>query len=175
MPQFITISPTNIPGNKAYAWRNFLEGGYIAIGWGHTDYTDYSIDEIVEDIEAQRFRNQGEAVQSFKKLLSLKPGDVVAVNNVNHGLFGIGRIDLAYKFKTKMHDTGSENPDHFYSHYRKVKWIVTEFKTINELMLPGESLGHVMARWENLKKHYLPIFLENWTNIFKLIIIKLKQ
>lgn len=62
----------------------------------------------------------------------------MAVSNVNHGLFGIGRIDLDYKFEKQKHDTGSDNPQDFYSHYRKVKWIVTEYHKTNDIMLPNE-------------------------------------
>ena len=94
MPKFTTISPTHIEGKKRYAWERFQEGGYVAIGWlQHTDLSGKTIDEIVDLIRADEPDNESTPIEAFKRFLSLDRGDYVAVNNTNHGLFGVGIIE----------------------------------------------------------------------------------
>src|SRR6266852_6122757 len=100
MPQFTTISPTHISGQKPGAWERFREGRYVAIGWlEDIDLTNKSMDEIADLVRQREYDNEAAAIQSFERFLSLKPGDYVAVNNTNHGLFCVGRINSGYKFK----------------------------------------------------------------------------
>lgn len=140
MPQFTTISPTHVPGKKEYAWRNFLSGGYVAIGWlSEKDLTGQKIEEVEDLIRKQGYDNEVSAIQSFRKFLALKVGDYVAVNNVGYGLFGVGQITSQYKFKLNKHDSGAEELEEFYSHYREVKWIVKDYLPRTSLVAAGET------------------------------------
>ncbi len=115
MPQFTTISPTHVAGQKPAAWVHFREGHYVAIGWlEDVDLTGTSMDEITDVIRRQEYDNETAAIQSFGRFLSLQPGDYVAVNNTNHGLFGIGIIESGYKFRLQKHDSG--DAEEFYRH-----------------------------------------------------------
>ncbi len=140
MPRFLTISPTHVEGEKEFAWNNFLKGGYIAIGWGHTDYSNFSIEQIIKDLKSKGFRNESDAIDSFKKFKELRSGDIVAVNNVNYGLYGVGRIDRGYNFQKQFHDSGSDDTLDFYSHIRYVKWIVKEYHLKEDIIMPGEKM-----------------------------------
>ena len=139
MPQFTTISPTHVPGKKEYAWQQFLKGGYVAIGWLHDDdVTGKKMHEIEDLIRPHNYENEVSAIESFRKFLSLSPGDYVAVNNVNKGLFGVGEIMSGYKYQLDKHDTGSEDGDS-YCHYREVKWISTAYMPRTSLISEGET------------------------------------
>jgi predicted Mrr-cat superfamily restriction endonuclease len=138
MPQFTTISPTHISGQKPRAWEQFRDGGYVAIGWlENIDLAGKSIDEITDLIRRQKYDNEAAAIQSFERFLSLKPDDYVAVNNTNHGLFGVGIIKSEYKFQPRKHDSG--DAEEFYPHYRDVKWIKTEYMPRASLVSEGET------------------------------------
>lgn len=139
MPQFVTISPTHIPGKKEYAWSNFLSGGYIAVGWMHVDLTGKSVDEIVSIIRKEEYENESSAIDAFTKLLSLNVGDYVAVNNTNHGLFGIGVVTSVYRFQMFKHDTGADSQEEFYSHFREVEWKYTNYVRRKDIFSPGET------------------------------------
>lgn len=140
MPQFTTISPTHVPGKKEYAWQKFLSGGYVAIGWlGDKDLTGKKIEEVEELIRKEKYENEASAIQSYRKFLSLKVGDYVAVNNVGYGLFGVGQITSPYKFQLHKHDSGSEDVTEYYSHYREIKWLVKEYLPRTSLVAGGET------------------------------------
>ena len=111
MPKFLTISPTHVPGRKQFAWQQFRDGGYIAIGWIQQDMTGKTIEEIIGILRAQNYENEASAIDAFTKFLKLGYGDYVAVNNVNHGLFGVGILRSGYKFEKGKHDTGSGDQD----------------------------------------------------------------
>lgn len=132
MAKFLTISPTHIPGKKPYAWENFLNGNYVAIGWMDIDLTGWTMEKITSEIKKRNYANESSAIDSFKKFMLLNIGDIVAVNNVNAGLFGVGRIKSDYKFSMHIHDSGAENKNEFYSHYKQVEWIVKEYKRRKE-------------------------------------------
>lgn len=137
MPQFTTISPTHLPGQKPKAWERFRDGHYVAIGWlDDVDLTNKSLDEIEDLIRRQEYDNETAAIQSFTRFLSLKEGDYVAVNNTNHGLFGVGVIKSGYKFQPGKHDCGDGKE--FYSHYMDVKWIKTAYMPWRSLISEGE-------------------------------------
>ncbi len=142
MPQFVTISSTHVPGKKEYAWNKFREGGYIAIGWMHDDSDDLTgktMDDVEKAIRSHKFPDENNAVEIFKKFLSLKIGDYVAVNNANAGLFGIGTIESGYQFKFELHDTGAEDKEEYYSHIRKVKWIFTTYVSRKDILEKDET------------------------------------
>jgi hypothetical protein len=139
MPQFVTISPTHIPVKKEYAWNKFRNDGYIAIGWMHDDLTEKSPEEVEKIIRSYRFPNENSAIETFKKFISLKIGDYVAVNNANAGLFGVGIIESGYQFKLKGHDTGTNDHEEFYSHLRKVKWVFTTYVRRKDVLEKDET------------------------------------
>lgn len=140
MPKFITISPTHVAGQKPNAWERFRAGHYVAIGWlDDIDLTGKSIDEITELIRQQEYDNEASAIQSFERFMSIEPGDYVAVNNTNHGLFGVGIIQSEYKYQLRKHDSGAEDADEFYSHYREVEWIKIEYMPCVSLVSEGET------------------------------------
>ena len=128
MPRFTTISPTHVAGQKPKAWERFRDGGYVAIGWlNDVDLSGKSLDDIADLIRAREYDNEAAAIQSFERFLSLGRGDYVGVNNTNHGLFGVGIIESGYKFQLRKHDCGPDDAEHFYPHYRDVKWVNTTY------------------------------------------------
>jgi hypothetical protein len=135
----MTISPTHIPGKKEYAWKNFLSGGYVAIGFMHGDLTGKTLDEVISIIRLEKCENEASAIESFTKFLSLNVGDYVAVNNTNHGLFGIGVVTSAYRFQKFKHDTGADDQEGFYSHFREVEWKYSNYVRRKDLLSPGET------------------------------------
>jgi hypothetical protein len=142
MPQFTTISPTHIPGQKQAAWERFRAGNYVAIGWlNDVDLTGKSAREIEDLIRQRNYADETAAIRSFQRFLQLNPGDYVAVNNTNSGLFGIGIIESGYKFLLRKHDcgAGADASESFYPHYRDVKWKVVDYMDRSSLVLDGET------------------------------------
>jgi hypothetical protein len=143
MPQFTTISPTSVPGKKEYAWKHFLEGGYVAIGWlDDSDLTGKSTEEIEKLLEGKYPDEPDEvsrAMRAFERFMSLEEGDYVAVPNVHFGFFGVGIVRSGYKFNEKKHEIGSEDKSRFYSHYREVKWVVKDYREKAAILLEGEK------------------------------------
>jgi predicted Mrr-cat superfamily restriction endonuclease len=95
------------------------------------------MEEITDLIRCQEYDNEAAAIQSFGRFLSLKPGDYVAVNNTNHGLFGVGIIESGYKFQPRKHDCA--DGEEFYPHYRDVKWVKTAYMPSSSLVSEGET------------------------------------
>lgn len=139
MPKFLTISPTHVPGKKPFAWNNFKKGNYVSIGWMDIDLTGWDIEKIISYIKEQNYPNEASAISSFKKFMALEIGDIVAANNVNAGLFGVGRITSDYKFKLHIHDSGDENEMHHYSHYKEVEWLTNEYLPRKKILKHGEK------------------------------------
>jgi len=139
MPRFLTISPTHIPGRKEHAWNKCRDGGYVAIGWMHVDLSGKSWTEVEALIRSHRFPNEASALDSFRKLMDLRAGDYVAVNNTNHGLFGIGVVTSPYRFEDRRHDTGSPDRDRWYSHLVGVEWRRTSYVRRRDLLREGET------------------------------------
>ena len=92
----------------------------MAIGWKHTDYTNYSIEEIIND-----YTDDPTAIEPFKNIKDIKEGDIVCCTNNNYGLWGIGIALSRYKFYKHIHYAGidEDNNDSYYSHYIDVAWI----------------------------------------------------
>lgn len=139
MPKFLTLSPTHVSGEKENAWNHFLAGGYIAIGWiWGDDLSGKSIEKVVEIIQTHAYANEAYAVEAFTKFLALEKGDYIAINNTNDGLFGIGIITSEYKYEPDKHPTGGDEKN-FYSHYRDVDWIYTNYVKRKDVINPGEK------------------------------------
>lgn len=143
MPKFAIISPTHIPGKKKESWENFKNGGYIAmVSRIKEDFSDKSMDEIlqiVRSVPRYSARELAKRLKEYQSFFTLKVGDYVAVNNTNDGLFGIGEITGNYYFKLNGHNTGSTNPDDFYSHFYPVKWLTTDYLKRKTILNPGEK------------------------------------
>lgn len=144
MPKFAVISPTHIEGMKEYAWENFRNGGYIAMGSIICqDLSGKSLEEVYELIEnCPRYdtkRKRTRKKEDYRKFLSLEPGDIVAVNKAWCGLFGIGIITSNYYFKKNAHDTGATDPEEFYCHFYSVKWLIDSYMKREEILRPGEK------------------------------------
>lgn len=143
MPALAIISPTHIPGKKKEAWENFKSGGYIAmVSRIKEDLADKSIDEIFQIVRTTPgydAKKIAKRLKEYPSFFSLNPGDYVAANNTNDGLFGIGEITGDYYFKLNGHNTGSTNLDDFYSHFYPVKWLTTDYLKRRAILNPGEK------------------------------------
>lgn len=141
MPKFVTISPTHVPGKKQHAWNKFKSGGYAAIGWlEDEDLTGKSIDQVANLIRKARYPNEASALHSFEVFMSLQPGDYVAVNNANDGLFGVGVVKGGYHYELRRHDTGAEEASgEFYSHLIDVDWIHTQYVRRRDILEEDET------------------------------------
>ena len=144
MPKFLTISPTHVPGKKEFAWKQFRDGHYVAIGWlEDTNLTGKTLNQIISIIEERDYENESSAIDAFTKLLALDNGDYVAVNNTASGLFGVGRITSGYQYEKDKHNTGYEGEatgdESFYPHYREVDWKYTSYVRREDLVGEGEK------------------------------------
>lgn len=136
----MTISPTHVSGRKEYAWNNFRSGGYVAIGWlSDYDLTGKSLDEVISLIREEIYDNEASAIDAFTKFLTLEVGDYVAVNNTNAGVFGIGVISSGYRYQKDKHNTGADDQEVFYSHFRDVEWKYTNYVRRKDIISPGET------------------------------------
>ena len=143
MPKFATISPTHIPNKKKFAWENFKNGNYVAIGSKlSVDLTGKTMEEVAHLIRSASSYDQKDYDKRIREyedfIFNLNIGDYVAVKNVNYGLFGIGIVTSEYYFKKFAHDTGSTNPHEFYCHFRDVKWLITSYMKREDIVRPEE-------------------------------------
>jgi len=141
--KFAVISPTHISGKKREAWDNFKSGNYIAmVSRIKEDLSSKSIEEIMQIVKTTPgydAKKLAKRLKEYPAFFSLTPGDYVAVNNTNDGLFGIGTVTGDYYFKLNGHNTGSTDPADFYSHFYPVKWLVSTYLKRKDIILPGEK------------------------------------
>lgn len=114
------ICPTHCKGQKENAWKSFLSKSIMAIGWNHTNYNNYTIDEI-----KQVYQDDSTAIRPFTLIKQIKEGDVVCCTNNNFGLWGIGIAQSQYKYREHIHYAGKDEEDYdsYYSHYIDVAWL----------------------------------------------------
>ncbi len=114
------ICPTHCKGQKENAWKSFLSQNIMAIGWKHTDYINYTIDEIRQD-----YLDDTTAIGPFSLIKQMQEGDIVCCTNNNFGLWGIGIALSRYKYKQGIHYAGKDENgyDSHYSHYIDVAWL----------------------------------------------------
>lgn len=114
------ICPTHCKGQKENAWKSFLRNNIMAIGWNHTDYTNYSIDDIKKEYEYDSM-----AIGSFSLIKQIKEGDIICCTNNNFGLWGIGIALSRYKYKEEIHFAGKDDDGYesYYSHCIDVVWL----------------------------------------------------
>ena len=117
------ICPTHCQGQKENAWKSFLYNNLMAIGWNHTDYSNYTIDKIKQD-----YPNDNTAIKSFTLIKQIKEGDVVCCTNNSYGLWGIGIALSQYKYSKHIHYAGKDEDDNdsYYSHYIDIAWLCFE-------------------------------------------------
>lgn len=97
-----------------------------------------SLEDVKMLIQVEGYANEASAIDAFTKFLSLEVGDHVAVNNTNAGLFGIGVVTSGYQYRKNAHDTGADNQEEFYSHFRDVEWKYTNYVRRRDIIGPGE-------------------------------------
>ncbi|MBO5428160.1 MAG: AAA family ATPase [Prevotella sp.] len=136
------ICPTHCKGQKEEAWNSFLSQSIMAIGWNHTDYTDYTIDEINHE-----YRNDPSAIAPFTFMKQIREGDIVCCTNNAYGLWGIGVAMSEYKYSRKIHYAGrdDEDNDSHYSHYIDVAWLC--FRKKGYIPLSDFSIRSPEKQW----------------------------
>lgn len=170
MTQFVAIAPAQ--SNQKVAFQKFYQGRYAAIGWlPDDDLTGKTLSEVYAIIECQigeeavfddkgkpvfedgkpkiisAEKNQAKVKRNFTSFLSLKPGMLVVVPNVNYGLHGIGRIVSGYQYQKGKHDLGKES----YNHFCEVEWY-----TLSSEMLTSDALLFKDANKKPLEKSWPP-------------------
>ncbi len=133
------ISPTHIPKQKDIAWESFWDKNIAAIGWDIGDHAKRSWNEIEMEIKSREYENQEEAIDSHKLFSEIVAGDLIAINNVNHGLFGIGVALTGYRYDEGIHYLDVAEEEDGYSHYVEVAWLYKEYIKSNDLPNPSGS------------------------------------
>ena len=155
------ICPTHCKGQKEDAWKSFLSQNIMTIGWSHTDYTNYTIDEIKQD-----YLDDTTAIGPFTLIKQIKEGDIVCCTNNNFGLWGIGIAISQYKYRKNIHYAGidEEDNDSYYSHYIDVAWLCfNEYKYIQTSEL---NLQFPEKQWQPYgtltQKERIPRYISNY-------------
>lgn len=114
------VSPTHCEGQKEIAWKDFLTKGIIAIGWKDIDYSNKSIEDIM-----QEYKGDADALSAFPLIKQIKSGDIICCTHNKHGLWGIGIATSSYKYEKGIHYAGVDDHDveWNYSHYIEVAWL----------------------------------------------------
>lgn len=114
------ICPTHCSGQKEDAWKSFFKKGIMAIGWNNTDYSNYTLEEIVKE-----YVSDAKAIMAFTLIKQIKEGDIICCTNNAYGLWGIGIATSSYRFKENIHKAGvdDDGEEAYYSHYINVAWI----------------------------------------------------
>lgn len=155
------ICPTHCKGQKEDAWKSFLSQNIMTIGWSHTDYTNYTIDEIKQD-----YLDDTTAIGPFTLIKQIKEGDIVCCTNNNFGLWGIGIAISQYKYRKNIHYAGidEEDNDSYYSHYIDVAWLCfNEYKYIQTSEL---NIQFPEKQWQPYgtltQKERIPRYISNY-------------
>lgn len=155
------ICPTHCKGQKEQAWKSFLSKNIMAIGWDHTDYTNYSAKEIIS-----RYPNDPTVIGPFTYIKEIKEGDIICCTNNNFGLWGIGIALSQYKFHKHIHYAGIDEKgnDSYYSHYIDVAWLCSK----DNGYIPTSEL-HIQPpekQWQPYgtlsSKDEIPHYIENY-------------
>lgn len=143
MPKFAVISPSHISGKKKESWEGFRDGGYVALGSticvDMSSKTEEEVELVVMSIPRDSQAEITRRTKDYTSFLALKPGDYIAVNNTNDGLFGIGKVTSDYYFKPHAHNPGSSDPQDHYCHFRNIQWLVTDYLKRKDILAPGEK------------------------------------
>ncbi|MGM9803679.1 MAG: McrB family protein [Muribaculaceae bacterium] len=155
------ISPTHCKGQKELAWESFLTKNLVAIGWNHTDYTEYTIDKI-----KQEYLNDQTAIGAFELIKQIKVGDIICCTNNNFGLWGIGIAMSQYKYKYSIHYAGTDEGGNksYYSHYIDVAWLC--FKEKGYILTTELNIQSTEKQWQPYgtlnKRDDIPNYISNF-------------
>ena len=155
------ICPTHCKGQKEIAWESFLTKNLMSIGWNHTDYTNYTIDEI-----KQEYLDIPTAIGPFTLIKQIKAGDIICCTNNNFGLWGIGIALSQYKFKDKIHYAGvdDDGEESYYSHYIDVAWLC--FKEQGYISTSEFNIQSIEKQWPPYgtlnQKNDIPQYISNY-------------
>lgn len=155
------ICPTHCHGQKENAWKSFLSQNIMAIGWNHTDYTDYTLDEIKKD-----YQNDSTAVEPFTLIKQIKEGDIVCCTNNNFGLWGIGIALSQYKYRKHIHYAGrdEDNNDSYYSHYIDIAWLC--FNEQGYIPISELNIRSSEKQWQPYgtlsRREEIPLYIYNY-------------
>lgn len=155
------ICPTHCQGQKKNAWKSFLSHNLMAIGWNHTDYSNYTIDEIKHD-----YTNDSTAIGPFTLIKQIKEGDIVCCTNNNFGLWGIGIALSQYKYKEHIHYAGKDenNNDSYYSHYIDIAWLC--FKNQGYIPISELNIQPTEKQWQPYgtlnQRVEIPLYISNY-------------
>lgn len=155
------ICPTHCKGQKEDAWKNFLSQNIMAIGWKHTDYTNYTIDEIKQD-----YLDDTTAIGPFSLIKQIKEGDIVCCTHNNFGLWGIGIALSQYKYRKNIHYSGidEEDNDSYYSHYIDVAWLC--FNKYKYIFTSELNIQFPEKQWQPYgtltQKEEIPQYISNY-------------
>lgn len=155
------ISPTHCKGQKEEAWKSFLSNNIMAIGWKHTDYSTYTIEQIKHEYHDDRT-----AIGAFTLIKQIKEGDTICCTNNNFGLWGIGIALSRYKYKKSIHCAGKDNDNStsFYSHYIDVAWLC--YKDRGYIPVSDFNIQFPEKVWPPYgtlhQKEELPLYISNY-------------
>lgn len=155
------ICPTHCQGQKENAWKSFLSHNLMAIGWNHTDYSNYTIDEIKQD-----YQNDPTAIGPFTLIKQIKEGDVVCCTNNNFGLWGIGIALSQYKYSERIHYVGKDKDDNdsYYSHYIDIAWL--RFKEQGYIPVSEFNIQPTEKQWRPYgtlnQREEIPQYISNY-------------
>lgn len=155
------ICPTHCQGQKENAWRSFLSHNFMAIGWNHTDYSNYTIDEIKQD-----YQSDPTAISPFTLIKQIKEGDVVCCTNNSYGLWGIGIALSQYKYSERIHYAGKDENgnDSYYSHYIDVAWLC--FKEQGYIPISEFNIQFSEKQWPPFgtlnQREEIPLYISNY-------------
>lgn len=155
------ICPTHCTGQKEMAWKEFLSKNLMAIGWEHTDYTDYTIDEIKQD-----YLDDSTAITPFTLMKQIKEGDIICCTHNNFGLWGIGIALSRYKYEKHIHYAGIDDDGNksFYSHYIDVAWLC--YKESGYIPTSELKIQHPEKLWQPYgtlsQRNDIPLYITNY-------------
>lgn len=155
------ICPTHCRGQKEIAWKGFLAQNLMSIGWNHTDYTNYTTDEI-----KQEYLDAPTAIGPFTLIKQIKAGDIICCTNNKFGLWGIGIALSQYRYKEKIHYAGVDdngNASH-YSHYIDVAWLC--FKEQGYISTSELNIQSTEKQWQPYgtlsQRNNIPQYISNY-------------
>jgi len=135
MPKFMTISPTHVPGMKEYAWKKFLAGSYIAIGWINQDLTGKTLEEIISIISEKK---DVLFLENFRLVIPNELGLKVIVELSKHGT--MKSIDII-QFLFEINVEGFENYFGVQKRSQKTSLLMRLNRTIMEKL---ENSGYII-------------------------------
>ena len=133
----------------------------MSIGWNHTDYTNYSIEDIKNEYE-----DDTTAIGPFSLIKQIKDGDIICCTNNNFGLWGIGIALSRYKYKEKIHFAGKDDDGYesYYSHCVDVAWLC--FKDRGYISISEFDIQSNEKQWPPYGtlnyKEYIPQYISNY-------------